>query len=176
MSQSSVLCQAVQVRGLLLPSPRSLVIPWPTPLAHSFTDDGHVYLPKISCRSKKIHRQPSWMEASLWPCRTSDKSSEVWGMAWTCNWRGYERKAVEYLTKEQPDFSWQVCDPHEVKPNRKLDLVRGLADRNFRTVRPRFSIQFSISSPVIVRNRRIEPKFGLLNLSNEANSLNSLTE
>ena len=38
-------------------------------------------------------------------------------------------------------------------------------DRNFRTVRPRFSIQFSISSPVIVRNRRIEPKFGLLNLS-----------
>ena len=30
---------------------------------------------------------------------------------------------------------------------------------------PRFSIQFSISSPVIVRNRRIEPKFGLLNLS-----------
>ena len=28
--------------GGLLPSPRSLVIPWPTPLAHSFTDDGHV--------------------------------------------------------------------------------------------------------------------------------------
>ena len=28
--------------GLLLPSPRSLVIPWPTPRAHSFTDDGHV--------------------------------------------------------------------------------------------------------------------------------------
>ena len=26
----------------LLPSSRSLVIPWPTPLAHSFTDDGHV--------------------------------------------------------------------------------------------------------------------------------------
>ena len=28
--------------GLLLSRPRSLVIPWPTPLAHSFTDDGHV--------------------------------------------------------------------------------------------------------------------------------------
>ena len=28
-----------------------------------------------------------------------------------------------------------------------------------------FSIQFSISSPVIVRNRRIEPKFGLLNVT-----------
>ena len=28
--------------GFLLPSPRSLVIPWPTPFAHSFTDDGHV--------------------------------------------------------------------------------------------------------------------------------------
>ena len=47
----------------------------------------------------------------------------------------------------------------------RIDSVRGPVDRNFRTVRPRFSIQFSISSPVIVRNRRIEPKFGLLNLS-----------
>ena len=28
--------------GLLLPSPPSLVIPWPTSLAHSFTDDDHV--------------------------------------------------------------------------------------------------------------------------------------
>ena len=27
-----------------------------------------MYLPKISCRSKKVHRQPSWMEASTWPC------------------------------------------------------------------------------------------------------------
>ena len=27
-----------------------------------------MYLPKISCRSKKVHRQPSWMEASIWPC------------------------------------------------------------------------------------------------------------
>ena len=39
--------------------------------------------------SKKVHRQPSWMEASIWPCYTSDKSSEVSGMVWT--WRGYER-------------------------------------------------------------------------------------
>ena len=38
-------------------------------------------------------------------------------------------------------------------------------------LRPRFSIQFSISSPVSVRNRRIEPKFGLLNLSTESKSV-----
>ena len=84
--------------GLRLPSPRSLVIPWPTPLAHSFTDDGHVpaenLLPK-SAEVKKTHPrlQPSWMEASIWSCQTSDKSSEVWGMVWT--WRGYERNIVE---------------------------------------------------------------------------------
>ena len=46
------------------------------------------------------------MEASIWPCQTSDKSSEVWGMVWT--WRSYERKTVEYLTKERPDFRRQV--------------------------------------------------------------------
>ena len=47
--------------GLLLSSPRSLVIPWPTPLAHSFIADGHVPAigPKISFRIKKLHRQPS---------------------------------------------------------------------------------------------------------------------
>ena len=27
-----------------------------------------MFLPKNSCRSKKVHRQPSWMEASIWPC------------------------------------------------------------------------------------------------------------
>ena len=65
---------------------------------------------------------------------------------------------------EKSEFStWHT----DYKPNRKFDSVRGLVDQNFRTVRPRFSIQFSISSPVTVRNRRIEPKFGLLNLSNE---------
>ena len=30
-----------------------------------------MYLPKISCRSKKTHRQAGWMEASIWPCQTS---------------------------------------------------------------------------------------------------------
>ena len=103
------------------------------------------------------------MEASIWPCQSSDKSSEVWDMVST--WRGYERKTVEYLTKERRTSVDMFCDRHEVKPNRKFDSVRGLVNRNFRTVRPHFSIQFSISSPVIVRNRRIEPKFGLLNLS-----------
>ena len=63
-----------------------------------------MYLPKNV--KKKTHRQPSWMEASIWPCQTSDKSSEVWGIVWT--WRGYERKTVEYLTKEWPDFRRQV--------------------------------------------------------------------
>ena len=81
---------------------------------------------------------------------------------------------LDEVTREKLSNTWQrsdrtsvgrFCDRHEVKPNRKFDSVQGLVDRNFRTVRPRFSIQFSISSPVIVRNRRIEPKFGLLNLS-----------
>ena len=103
------------------------------------------------------------MEASIWPCQTSDKSSEVW-----------QACELDEVTREKLSNTWQrsdrtsegrFCDRHEVKPNRKFDSVRGLVDRNFRTVRPRFSIQFSISSPVIVRNRRIEPKFGLLNLS-----------
>ena len=86
----------------------------------------------------------------------------------------YTRRLLDFETF-LPDRSLQrsdrtsvgrFCDRHEVKPNRKFDSVRGLVDRNFRTVRPRFSIQFSISSPVIVRNHRIEPKFNLLNLSN----------
>ena len=81
---------------------------------------------------------------------------------------------LDEVTREKLSNTWQrsdrtsvgrFCDRHEVKPKRKFDSVRGLVDRNFRTVRPRFSIQFSISSPVIVRNRRIEPKFCLLNLS-----------
>ena len=85
-------------------------------------------------------------------------------MLWT--WRGYERKLSNTWQRSDRTSVGRFCDRHEVKPNRKFDSVRGLVDRNFRTVRPRFSIQFSISSPVIVRNRRIEPKFGLLNLSN----------
>ena len=71
---------------------------------HSLMMAMYAYLPKISCRSKKNSSSAlSWMEAS---CQTSDKSSEVWGMVWT--WRSYERKTVEYLTKERPDFSRQV--------------------------------------------------------------------
>ena len=46
-------------------------------------------------------------------------------------------------------------------------VFRSLVGIPFRTVRLHFSNQFSISSPVIVRNRRIEPKIGLLNLSNK---------
>ena len=103
------------------------------------------------------------MEALIWPCQTSDKSLEVWDMVLT--WRGYERKTVEYLTKAFRTSVSRFCDRHEVKPNRKFDSVWGLVDWNFQTFRPHFLIQFSISSPVIIWNRRIEPKFGLLNLS-----------
>ena len=42
VSQRMFFVKLCKSGGLLLPSPRSLVIPWPTPLAHSFTDDGHV--------------------------------------------------------------------------------------------------------------------------------------
>ena len=42
VSQRMFFVKLCKYGGLLLPSPRSLVIPWPTPLAHSFTDDGHV--------------------------------------------------------------------------------------------------------------------------------------
>ena len=121
-----------------------------------------MYLRKISCWSKKVHRQPSWMEASIWPwLRINPRRCEA-----LCE--------LDEVTREKLSNTWQrsdrtsvgrVCDRHEVKPNRKFDSVRGLVDRSFRRARPRFSIQFSISSAVIVRNRRIEPKFGLLNLS-----------
>ena len=84
-------------------------------------------------------------------------------MVWA--WRGYERKTVECLTKERPDFSRQVLRSAWGQTESKIRFGSGPVDRNFRTVRPHFSIQFSISSPVIVRNRRIELKFGLLNLS-----------
>ena len=52
-----------------------------------------------------------------------------------------------------------------MRSNRIGYSVRAQVYRNFRTVRPHFSVKFSISSPVIVRYRRIEPKFGLLNFS-----------
>ena len=82
-------------------------------------------------------------------------------MVWT--WRGYERKTVEYLTKERPDFSGQVLRSAWGQTESKIRFGSGpgwpkLSDGSA-------AIQFSISSPVIVRNRRIEPKFGLLNLS-----------
>ena len=128
-----------------------------------------------------------------WPCTCRKSPAKVkkfivsqvewklqFGLVWLrINPRRCEVEAwceLDEVTREKLSNTWQrsdrtsvrmFCDRHEVKPNRKFDSVRGLVDRNFRTVRPRFSIQFSISSPVIVRNRRIEPKFGLLNLSNE---------
>ena len=105
------------------------------------------------------------MEASIWPCQTwiNPRRCEAWcelDEVTRENWRIPDKGATGLQTGVG-----RFCDRHEVKPNRKFDSVRALVDRNFRTVRPRFSIQFSISSPVIVRNRRIEPKFGLLNLS-----------
>ena len=144
--------------GLLLPSPRSLVIPWPTPPAHSFTEDGHV-----PAEVKKFIVSPvEWkLQFGLVRLRINPRRCEAW-----CK--------LDEVTREKLSNTWQrsdrtsvgrFCDRLEVKPNRKFDSVRGLVHRNFRTVRPRFSIQFSISSPVIVRNRRIEPKFGFLNLS-----------
>ena len=57
VSQKMFFVKLCKFGGLLLPSPRSLVIPWPTPLAHSFTDDGHVPAEKLLL--KKVHRQPS---------------------------------------------------------------------------------------------------------------------
>ena len=45
VSQRMFFVKLCKSGGLLLPSPRSLVIPWPTVLAHSCTDDGHVDLP-----------------------------------------------------------------------------------------------------------------------------------
>ena len=158
VSQRMFFVKLCKSGGLLLPSPRSLVIPWPTSLAHSFTDDGHV-----PAEVKKfIVSQVEWkLQFGLVRLRINPRRCEAW-----CE--------LDEVTREKLSNTWQrsdrtsvgrFCDRHEVKPNRKFDSVRGLVDRNFRTVRPRFSIQFSISSPVIVRNRRIEPKFGLLNLS-----------
>ena len=124
-----------------------------------------------------------------WPCTCRKSPAEVkkklivslveWKLQFglvrlRINPRKCEACELDEVSREKLSNTWQrsdrtsegrFCDRHEVKPNRKFDSVRGLVDRNFRTVRPRFSIQFSISSPVIVRNRRIEPKFGLLNLS-----------
>ena len=156
----------MQVRGT--PSAKSSMTG--DPIANTSCPFMHWWWP-CTCRKspaevKKNHRQPCRMEASIWPCQTSDKSSEVWDMVST--WRGYERKTVEYLTKDRRTSVDRFCDRQEVKPNRKFDSVRGLVNPNFRTVRPHFSIQFSTSSPGIVRNRRIEPKFGLLNLSNDS--------
>ena len=120
---------------------------------------------KSPAPSKKVHRQPvvEWkLQFGLVRLRINPRRCEAW-----CE--------LDEVTREKLSNTWQrsdrtsvgrFCDRRELKPNRKFDSVRGLVDRNFRTVRPRFSIQFSISSPVIIRNRRIEPKFGLLNLSN----------
>ena len=153
----NVLCQTLQVRGT--PCAKSSITG--DPMANTSCPFIHWWWPctcrKSPARSKKVHRQPSWMEASIWRPRRCE--------AW-CE--------LDEVTREKLSNTWQrsdrtsvgrFCDRHEVKPNRKFDSVRGLVDRNIQTVRPRFSIQFSISSPVIVQNRRIEPKFGLLNLS-----------
>ena len=87
--------------------------------------------------------------------------------------RGQLDEVTRETVKHLPQELWtpnsgrsQFRDRHEAKPNRKFDSVRAQIYRNFRTVRPHFSVHFSISSLVIVRYRRIEPKFGLLNLSN----------
>ena len=82
------------------------------------------------------------------------------------NWQGYERKTVEVGTPNTRAPEVRFLDRHELKPNRKFDLVRGQVDRNSGRFSRVFSIQFSISSLVIVRYRRIEPKFGSPNFSN----------
>ena len=66
--------------GLLLPSPRSLVIPWPTPPLHALMMA--MYLPKISCRSLKFI-------ASLaeWKLQLDEVTRE--------------KQTVEYLTRGQ---------------------------------------------------------------------------
>ena len=150
--------------GLLLPSPRPLVIPWPTPLAHSFTeDDWPCTCRKSPAEVKKfiVGLIEFTIQFGLVRLRINPRRCEAW-----CE--------LDEVTREKLSNTWQrsdrtsvgrFCDRQEVKPNRKFDSVRVLVDRNFRMVRPHFSIQFSTLSPVIVRNRWIEPKFGLLNLS-----------
>ena len=125
-----------------------------------------MYLPKISCRSKKKKNSSSAQLNGCFNLAFSDFGLILGGVRHGVNLtRLREKKLSNTWQRSDRTSEGRFCDRHEVKPNRKFDSVRGLVDRNFRTVRPRFSIQFSISSPVIVQNRRIEPKFGLLNLS-----------
>ena len=159
----NVLCQTVQVRGT--PSAKSSITG--DPMANTSCPFIHWRWP-CTCRKSRaevkkfIVSTVEWkLQFGLVRLRINPRRCEAW-----CE--------LDEVTREKLSNTWKrsdrtsvgrFCDRHEVKPNRKFDSVRGLVDRNFRTVRPRFSIQFSISSPVIVRNRRIEPIFGLLNLS-----------
>ena len=160
----NVLCQTVQVRGT--PSAKSSITG--DPMANTSCLFIHWWWP-CTCRKspaevKKfiVSQVERKLQFGLVRLRINPRRCEAW-----CE--------LDEVTREKLSNTWQrsdrtsvgrFCHRHEVKPNRKFDSVRGLVDRNFRTVRKGFSIQFSISSPVIVRNRRIEPKFGLLNLSN----------
>ena len=61
---------------LLLPSPRSLVIPWPTPLAHSFTDDDHV---PAEVKKKLIGSLVEWkLQFGLVRLRINPRRCEAW--------------------------------------------------------------------------------------------------
>ena len=67
--------------------------------------------------------------------------------------------------KGAPDLGWQVLRSAWGQTKSKIWFASGPGQPKFSDGSAAFSIQFSISSPVIVRNCRIEPKFGLLNLS-----------
>ena len=145
--------------GLLLPSLRSLVIRWPTPLAHACTDDGHVpadreikkifrklaivgIIPNQKKEFKKIIvSQVQWKQLQLMNyfdlvrLRINPRRSETW-------WQ------LDEVTRENCRIADTglpgVCRlRHEVKPNRRFESrfgSRGLVDRNYRTVRSHYSI------------------------------------
>ena len=92
--------------GLLLPSPRSL-IPWPTLLAHSCSDDGHVHVPacrKSAAEVKFIVSLVEWkLQFGLVRFRINPRRCETWLILTRSR-----EKNCRIPDKGAPDFSRQV--------------------------------------------------------------------
>ena len=127
MSQRSVLCQTVQVRGA--PSAKSSITGDPmanTSCPFIALDDGHVppenLLPKVKnhriSSSAKLNGKLAILALNKYWLRINPRRCEACDVnPWSMD---YERKIVEYLTKLSDRTSeGRFCDRHQVKPNRK---------------------------------------------------------
>ena len=125
-----------------------------------------MYLPKISCRSKKKKNSSSAQLNGSFNLAFSDFGLILGGVRHGVNLTRLREKNCRIPDKGATGLQ-KAGFAIGMRSNRIENSIRfgAWSTETFGRFGRVFRFNFSISSPVIVRNRRIEPKFGLLNLS-----------